>query len=184
MYGGFYLSRYWVDPNIKITLSALENLHNYPSLSKGEEASGNSSQLKTRNVYFHPPACRRMEVVFLSLIRKGKMAGGYMGKILFVDLSTGRLKKKPSMRSCAVTLLTAMGFARGCYISRQKAGADPLGVTNHLGSTLSFHCRVAMAPRLPDESPHPAAQRHALDRPGLTQISSIWPECVLWPFSL
>ena len=56
------------------------------------------------------------------------MAGGYMGKILFVDLSTGDIKRdeRPTEKM-AKEFLGCYGIGARILYSRMKPGADPLG---------------------------------------------------------
>ncbi len=61
------------------------------------------------------------------------MAGGYMGKILFVDLAKGELKdEKPNEKFCR-QFIGGYGFGARVIFSRQKAGVDPLGPDNIFG---------------------------------------------------
>ena len=61
------------------------------------------------------------------------MAGGYTGKVLFVDLSTGRINEEtPDLNTCR-DFIGGYGLAARIMYSRQKAGADPLGPDNTLG---------------------------------------------------
>jgi aldehyde:ferredoxin oxidoreductase len=74
-----------------------------------------------------------VEVVFLSPIRKGKMSGGYMGKILFVDLSTGEIKVETLQEKLRNDFIGGYGIGARILYSRQKVGVDPLGPENILG---------------------------------------------------
>ena len=50
------------------------------------------------------------------------MPSGYMGKLLFVDLSTGEIKEEASTIRCAVTSLVVMVSVRGrCTAARNPA---------------------------------------------------------------
>src|SRR3989304_3968899 len=61
------------------------------------------------------------------------MAGGYMGKVLFADLSTGTLKDEVFDSSVYRDFIGGYGLgARGLY-SRMKGGVDPLGPDSMLG---------------------------------------------------
>ena len=61
------------------------------------------------------------------------MVGGYMGKILFVDLSTGEIKEEPTDEKMAKEYLGCYGLGARILYSRMKAGVDPLGPENMLG---------------------------------------------------
>ncbi|MFC2016592.1 aldehyde ferredoxin oxidoreductase family protein [Chloroflexota bacterium] len=61
------------------------------------------------------------------------MAGGYMGKILFVDLSKGELKDEVLDEKLCRDFIGGYGIGARVLFSRQKAGADPLGPDNILG---------------------------------------------------
>jgi aldehyde:ferredoxin oxidoreductase len=61
------------------------------------------------------------------------MAAGYMGKILFVDLSTGAIKEEMLEDSLYRNYLGGYGLGVRILYSRQKAGVDPLGPENTLG---------------------------------------------------
>jgi aldehyde:ferredoxin oxidoreductase len=74
-----------------------------------------------------------VEVVFLSPIRKGKMSGGYMGKILSVDLSTGEIKVETLQEKLRDDFIGGYGIGARILYSRQKVGVAPLGPENTLG---------------------------------------------------
>ncbi|UCB43734.1 MAG: hypothetical protein JSV77_03555, partial [Dehalococcoidales bacterium] len=61
------------------------------------------------------------------------MAGGYMGKILFVDLSTGELKDEVLGEKLCRDFIGGYGIGARILYNRQKAGVDPLGPENTLG---------------------------------------------------
>ena len=61
------------------------------------------------------------------------MAGGYMGKILFVDLSKGELKDEALDEKLCREFIGGYGIGARIIYSRQKAGVDPLGPENFLG---------------------------------------------------
>lgn len=61
------------------------------------------------------------------------MTGGYMGKILFVDLSTGKIKDEALDEKMARQYLGGYGLGARILYSRQKAGVDALGPENTLG---------------------------------------------------
>ena len=61
------------------------------------------------------------------------MAGGYMGKILFVDLSKGELKDETLDEKLCREFIGGYGIGARIIYSRQKGGVDPLGPENILG---------------------------------------------------
>ncbi len=61
------------------------------------------------------------------------MAGGYMGKVLFVDLSKGELKDETLDEKLCRDFIGGYGFGARIIYSRQKAGVDPLGPENIFG---------------------------------------------------
>jgi aldehyde:ferredoxin oxidoreductase len=61
------------------------------------------------------------------------MAGGYIGKILFVDLSEGELKDEVLEEKLCRDFIGGYGIGARILYSRQKAGVDPLGPENTLG---------------------------------------------------
>lgn len=61
------------------------------------------------------------------------MAGGYIGKILFVDLSKGELKDETPDEKLYRDFIGGYGIGARIIYSRQKAGVDPLGPENTLG---------------------------------------------------
>jgi aldehyde:ferredoxin oxidoreductase len=61
------------------------------------------------------------------------MAGGYMGKILWVNLSTGEIKVEEPEESLYRDFLGGSGIGSRLLYSRQKGGVDPLGPENTLG---------------------------------------------------
>ena len=63
------------------------------------------------------------------------MANGYMGKILFVDLSMGKIEEEPLDEKLCRDFLGGYGIAARIIYDRQKAGADPLGPDNIFGLT-------------------------------------------------
>ena len=64
---------------------------------------------------------------------EGKMAGGYLGKLLFVDLSTGTIKVETPDDSLYRNYLGGYGIGVRILYDRMKAGVDPLGPENILG---------------------------------------------------
>ena len=61
------------------------------------------------------------------------MSGGYMGKILFVDLSTRAIKEEVLDEKMCRDFIGGYGIGARILYSRQKAGVDPLGSENTLG---------------------------------------------------
>ena len=61
------------------------------------------------------------------------MIGGYMGKILLVDLSTGVINEEPLDEKICRDFIGGYGIGARILYSRQKAGVDPLGPENTLG---------------------------------------------------
>ena len=61
------------------------------------------------------------------------MIGGYMGKILFVDLSKGAITEERPDEGLYRDFIGGYGIAARILYSRQKAGADPLGPENTFG---------------------------------------------------
>jgi aldehyde:ferredoxin oxidoreductase len=61
------------------------------------------------------------------------MPAGYMGKILWVDLSSGSIKVEKPKASLYKDFIGGYGLAARLLYDRQKAGVDPLGPDNTLG---------------------------------------------------
>jgi aldehyde:ferredoxin oxidoreductase len=61
------------------------------------------------------------------------MARGYMEKILFVDLSTGKIKEEAPGEDFYRDYIGGYGLGAKILYSRQKGGIDPLGPENTLG---------------------------------------------------
>jgi aldehyde:ferredoxin oxidoreductase len=61
------------------------------------------------------------------------MAGGYMGKVLFVDLSKGELRDEALDEKLCREFIGGYGIGARIIYSRQKGGVDPLGPENILG---------------------------------------------------
>ena len=61
------------------------------------------------------------------------MSDGYIGKILFVDLSTGEMKEEALDEKICRDFIGGYGIGARMLYSRQKAGVDPLGPENTLG---------------------------------------------------
>ncbi len=63
------------------------------------------------------------------------MLGGYMGKILFVNLSTGEIKEETPDESLYRDYMGGYGLGARVLYDRMKPGVDPLGPDNILGIT-------------------------------------------------
>jgi len=61
------------------------------------------------------------------------MAGGYMGKLLWVDLSKGKISEEILDEKLARDYIGGYGIGARLIYDRQKPGADPLGPENILG---------------------------------------------------
>ena len=61
------------------------------------------------------------------------MTGGYMGKMLFVDLTRGELKDEVLDDKLCRQFIGGYGIGARLLYSRQKAGVDPLGPENIFG---------------------------------------------------
>jgi aldehyde:ferredoxin oxidoreductase len=61
------------------------------------------------------------------------MARGYMGKMLFVDLSKGQLRDEALDEKLCRQFIGGYGIGARILFSKQKAGIDPLGPDNTLG---------------------------------------------------
>jgi len=61
------------------------------------------------------------------------MAGGYMGKILFVDLSSGVIRDEVLEEKFCRDFIGGYGIGARILYNRQKAGVNPLGPDNILG---------------------------------------------------
>jgi aldehyde:ferredoxin oxidoreductase len=61
------------------------------------------------------------------------MTGGYTGKVLFVDLSTGTIKTESPDSRVYRDFIGGYGLGARILYDRQKPGADPLGPDNVLG---------------------------------------------------
>ena len=67
------------------------------------------------------------------VVKGGKMAAGYMGKLLFVNLSTGEIHEEAPDEKFYRDYVGGYGIGARILYSRQKAGVDPLGPDNILG---------------------------------------------------
>lgn len=63
----------------------------------------------------------------------GKQSKGYMGKIMNVDLTTGKIQIEELSPTVYESFLSGMGLAAHLLYHRIPAGADPLGPDNLLG---------------------------------------------------
>ena len=61
------------------------------------------------------------------------MVNGYMGKILFVNLSTGEMKEETPDEKLYRDYIGGYGLGARILYDRQKGGVDPLGPDNILG---------------------------------------------------
>ncbi len=61
------------------------------------------------------------------------MAGGYMGRLLFVDLSTGKFEDEHLDEKMCHDFIGGYGLGARILYSRQRAGVEPLGAENILG---------------------------------------------------
>ena len=61
------------------------------------------------------------------------MSGGYMKKILFVNLSNGEMREEVLDDSTCRDYIGGYGLGARILYSRQKPGIDPLGPENILG---------------------------------------------------
>ncbi len=61
------------------------------------------------------------------------MSRGYMGRLLFVDLSRGEVKEEPLDEKMAKDFIGGYGIGARILYSRQKGGVDPLGPENTFG---------------------------------------------------
>jgi aldehyde:ferredoxin oxidoreductase len=66
-------------------------------------------------------------------IEERRMAGGYMGKLLNVDLSSGKLAEEPLDETLCRRYIGGYGLAAYLLYHRMAPGADPLGPDNVLG---------------------------------------------------
>jgi len=85
------------------------------------------------------------------------MTGGYVGKILFVDLSKGELKDETPDKKLYRDFIGGYGLGARIIYSRQRGGVDPLGPESILGFTTGiltgtpalFGCRYIVAAKSP-----------------------------------
>ena len=85
------------------------------------------------------------------------MTAGYMGKLLFVNLSTGGIKEETPDESLYRDFIGGYGIGARVLYSRQKGGVDPLGPENTLGlvtgpltgTPATFGCRYVAVAKSP-----------------------------------
>ena len=63
------------------------------------------------------------------------MLGGYMGRLLWVDLTTGAMKEETPDESLLRDFVGGYGIGARLLYSRMRPGTDPLGPGNILGIT-------------------------------------------------
>jgi aldehyde:ferredoxin oxidoreductase len=85
------------------------------------------------------------------------MAGGYLGKLLFVDLTTGKIKEEAPDESLYRDFIGGYGVGARILYSRQRGGVDALGPDNTLGimtgpltgTPTPLGCRYAVVAKSP-----------------------------------
>jgi aldehyde:ferredoxin oxidoreductase len=85
------------------------------------------------------------------------MAGGYVGKLLFVNLATGTIKEETPEENLYRDFIGGYGVGARILYSRQKSGVDPLGPENMLGimtgpltgTPTPFGCRYVVVGKSP-----------------------------------
>ncbi len=85
------------------------------------------------------------------------MAGGYIGKLLFVNLATGTIKEETPEENFYRDYIGGYGIGARILYSRQKGGVDALGPENTLGiitgpltgTPTPFGCRYAVVGKSP-----------------------------------
>jgi aldehyde:ferredoxin oxidoreductase len=85
------------------------------------------------------------------------MAGGYLGKLLFVNLSTGHIKEETPDESLYRDFIGGYGIGARILYSRQRGGVDALGPANTLGimtgpltgTPAPLGCRYAVVSKSP-----------------------------------
>ncbi|HWR70743.1 MAG TPA: aldehyde ferredoxin oxidoreductase N-terminal domain-containing protein, partial [Dehalococcoidia bacterium] len=78
------------------------------------------------------------------------MLGGYMGKLLFVDLSKGEIKEESPDENLYRDFMGGYGLGARIIYSRQPGGVDPLGPESIIGfvtGPLTGMRGMVMAPR-------------------------------------
>src|SRR3972149_7068589 len=61
------------------------------------------------------------------------MVSGYIGKLLYVDLATGKMEEETPDERFYRNFIGGYGIGARVLFNRQKAGVDPLGPENMLG---------------------------------------------------
>ena len=69
----------------------------------------------------------------MGIYKGGLMQGGYVGKMLFVNLTDGTFEERPLPDDMAVQFLGGLGLGARVLYDMMKPGADPLGPDNVLG---------------------------------------------------
>ncbi|MFP3975672.1 MAG: aldehyde ferredoxin oxidoreductase family protein [Dehalococcoidia bacterium] len=85
------------------------------------------------------------------------MPGGYMGKLLFVNLSTGEVTQETPDESLYRDFIGGYGLGARILYSHQRGGVDPLGPENTFGvvtgpltgTPVPFGCRFAVVAKSP-----------------------------------
>jgi aldehyde:ferredoxin oxidoreductase len=85
------------------------------------------------------------------------MAGGYIGKLLFVNLTDGTIKEETPEENLYRDFIGGYGIGARILYSRQRGGADPLGPENILGiitgpltgTPTPFGCRYVVVGKSP-----------------------------------
>jgi aldehyde:ferredoxin oxidoreductase len=85
------------------------------------------------------------------------MAGGYMGKLLFVNLSTGDIREDTPGEDLYRNFIGGYGIGARILYRHQRGGVDPLGPENTLGlitgpltgTPATFGCRYAVVAKSP-----------------------------------
>jgi aldehyde:ferredoxin oxidoreductase len=85
------------------------------------------------------------------------MAGGYMGKVLFVDLSKGEIRDESLDERLCREFIGGYGIGARIIYSKQRGGVDPLGPDNTLafltgpltGTKILFGARFTVASKSP-----------------------------------
>jgi aldehyde:ferredoxin oxidoreductase len=67
------------------------------------------------------------------MFERSQVLGGYMGKLLWVNLATGKIKDETPDDNLYKNYVGGYGIGARLLYDRQKAGVDPLGPENILG---------------------------------------------------
>jgi aldehyde:ferredoxin oxidoreductase len=68
-------------------------------------------------------------------LQRRTMIAGYMGRILFVDLSSGKIREEMPDENFYRDFIGGYGTGSRILYSRQRGGVDPLGPDNTIGFT-------------------------------------------------